>query len=270
MKGIKIEKSIEIKTLYTFFSKKYDKNYSFEGESHDFWELVCVVKGCVGITAGKYVYKLNSGECFFHRPMEFHRIWAEGNEKCEIIVMSFSCSNMIKVNHGKYVMTSDNIGTLKKLLAKSDEIYEKDDIVLININENKQYEVQIFVNNLENVIVDILSKGYSETTELKSQTADKYTYVTKIMEENINKRLSAEELADLCNMSVANLKKVFKKYSGIGVMEYFGDMKMKMAKKYLKEGKSVKETALLLGFYDQNYFNVFFKRHAGISPGRYR
>ena len=181
LKGIKIQKEIEIKNLYTFFSEKYDSNYFFEGESHDFWEMVCVSKGGVGITAGKYVYRLNAGECFFHRPMEFHRIWTDGSGMAEIIILSFSCSNMIKVNHGKYTLTPENIKNLKTLVDKSKKLYKRNGLEITSINENMQYESQIFINSLENVIINILSKGYSEKTELKSQTAEKYTYITKII-----------------------------------------------------------------------------------------
>ena len=35
---------------------------------------------------------------------------------------------------------------------------------------------------------------------------------------------------------------------------------------YLQEGKSVKETAHLLGFNDQNYFSTVFKRITGTPP----
>ena len=74
------------------------------------------------------------------------------------------------------------------------------------------------------------------------------------------------ELAFLCNMSAINLQKIFSRYAGVGVMEYFNRVKMRKATELLEEGLSVKETALRLGFHDQNYFSTVFKRIIGVAP----
>ena len=66
------------------------------------------------------------------------------------------------------------------------------------------------------------------------------------------------------------MRSIFRKYAGKGVMSYFNLMKIKKAIVYLQEGKSVKETALMLGFSDQNYFNTVFKRMIGVPPGKYK
>jgi len=52
----------------------------------------------------------------------------------------------------------------------------------------------------------------------------------------------------------------------MGIMEYFNSIKMFRAQTLLKEGYTVKETALSLGFCDQNYFSTVFKRVMGKSP----
>jgi AraC-like DNA-binding protein len=38
---------------------------------------------------------------------------------------------------------------------------------------------------------------------------------------------------------------------------------------YLQQGHSVKETALILGYRDQNYFSTAFKRITGHAPSRF-
>ena len=55
----------------------------------------------------------------------------------------------------------------------------------------------------------------------------------------------------------------------MGVTSYFTNIKIRRAMTYLKEGKSVKETAVLLGFDDQNYFSTVFRRIVGQSPTEY-
>ena len=71
-------------------------------------------------------------------------------------------------------------------------------------------------------------------------------------------------------MSCPKLKKVYSKYSGMGVMTYLNSMKMRRAEEYLRGGMSVKETAYRLGFADQNYFSYAFKKYMGKPPKMFR
>ena len=59
-KGCKIIDPLSISRIFTFFKKKFDPGYFFKGESHDFYEVVCVLSGRVGITAGKSIYVLEN------------------------------------------------------------------------------------------------------------------------------------------------------------------------------------------------------------------
>ena len=51
--GCAVSKYISITSLFTIFEEIFDRNYYFEGESHDFWEFVCVLDGTLGVTAGE-------------------------------------------------------------------------------------------------------------------------------------------------------------------------------------------------------------------------
>ena len=42
--------------------------YSTVGETHDFWEIVIVLDGEIGVTAGSKVINLKSGEAILHEP----------------------------------------------------------------------------------------------------------------------------------------------------------------------------------------------------------
>ena len=53
-------------------------------------------------------------------------------------------------------------------------------------------------------------------------------------------------------------------------MKYYNRLKAQVACTYLDEGRSVKETASMLGFADQNYFSSFFKRTIGKNPSEFR
>jgi len=71
-------------------------------------------------------------------------------------------------------------------------------------------------------------------------------------------------------MSKSNLSKIFLKYSGMGVISYYNQMKINYAIPMLKGNMSVKEVAEKLGFENQNYFCTVFKKIKGKAPSHYR
>ena len=44
--------------------------------------------------------------------------------------------------------------------------------------------------------------------------------------------------------------------------------RLEIARELLRDGYTVGETALMLGYQDQNYFSTVYKRQFGISPGK--
>ena len=95
-------------------------------------------------------------------------------------------------------------------------------------------------------------------------------FILSVLEQNIYRKLTISQIAKLCNMSESNLKKVFNKYAAKGIMNYFNTIKIKKAAQCIGSGMSIKETACLLGFSDQNYFSTVFKRVMGVSPAKYK
>ena len=120
------------------------------------------------------------------------------------------------------------------------------------------------------LLLKIIYADDTASNKITSQSVSSYARIISILDKNISKRLTLEEIASLCNMSVSSLKKNFSKYSQTGIIKYFNLMKINHAKALLMAGKSVKETANMLGFEDQNYFSTMFKRLTNQSPGTYK
>lgn len=83
-----------ILAFHTAHNRFFRKNYEYVGETHPFYELVYVIDGCVGITAGKDIYTLKAGQMLIHPPEEFHRIWSEAESEPHVLNLSFHASTM--------------------------------------------------------------------------------------------------------------------------------------------------------------------------------
>lgn len=263
--------SVEITSVFTAFTIQFDKNYSFDGESHDFWEIVCVTDGKVAVTADNDVYTLGSGQMIFHKPMEFHRIRSEGGTSPTVYIFSFAASDMPAMKTRVYAMDDEKIDIVKKLMAQRAAIFgNAHKSGKLDIQPDKELEARMFIKRLEYLVLSAIVTGETEELKEKSRGAQSYRIIVEAMKNNLDKSISVKDIAEMCNMSVSNVKRVFTKYSGMGVIEYFNRLKVDRAKKLLSEGLSIKETSLRLGFENQNYFSTMFKRIDGISPGKYK
>ena len=76
--GIQLQDLFHIEELFSLHYFEYMSTFSFPGESHDFWEFLCVDKGEVTVTAGEKKLTLQQGQIIFHEPNEFHNVQANG------------------------------------------------------------------------------------------------------------------------------------------------------------------------------------------------
>lgn len=91
-----------------------------------------------------------------------------------------------------------------------------------------------------------------------------------IQENYRDQNLSVSDVADKFWISVPHLSRTFKKYMDSSVLEYIQLLRVEEAKRLLAEGKNVAETSVRVGYLDAKALTRAFKRHEGITPGKYR
>ena len=87
--GIDFQTSISIGTIYSIHYYEYRTDFTFSGETHDFWEFVYADKGETIITSDQTEFRLKAGELYFHKPNEFHAVRSDGQIAPNLIVISF-------------------------------------------------------------------------------------------------------------------------------------------------------------------------------------
>jgi AraC-like DNA-binding protein len=94
--------------------------------------------------------------------------------------------------------------------------------------------------------------------------------VREYIEAHYAEDISLTQLACLTSRSPFHLARAFSKAVGLPPHAYLESMRIQRARELLKSGMSVVETALEIGYPDQSHFTHRFRRHTGITPGRYR
>ncbi|MDL2257701.1 response regulator [Eubacteriales bacterium OttesenSCG-928-K08] len=91
------------------------------------------------------------------------------------------------------------------------------------------------------------------------------------IEENYAQNIGVSQVADFLSMSEGHLSKVFKEVCGCTVGDYIIKHRVAEAcRRLVRVGARVNEVAQEVGYNDQRYFSVVFKRTMGMTPHEFR
>lgn len=95
--------------------------------------------------------------------------------------------------------------------------------------------------------------------------------VKRRIHENLADDLTVASLAGEFYVTPNYLSRLFKRATGEGCNEYIVRKRIEQAKSLLATTTlKAGEIAIMVGYHDMNYFSLAFKKHAGVSPIKYR
>ncbi len=96
--------------------------------------------------------------------------------------------------------------------------------------------------------------------------------IARFFEENLDQPIQLRQVADLFYLSTGYMYTLFKKEFGVSPKEYLLNLRIRQAKRLLREEKQlpVKAVAAAVGFENPLYFSRCFHQKTGVSPSEYR
>lgn len=279
-----LRREIDIAYIYTVHYFEYAKNYVFEGERHNFWELLYVDKGEVEVMADSVGYRLRQGQMIFHKPNEFHNVFANGVVAPNLVVISFGCTSpAMTYFEGKVLQAGEDE---RELLARI--VNEARDAFSCPLDDPHTDQMerasscafgceQMIGLLLEEMLIRLVRRGAQPVKEVRISSSVKHRSdqdlvkrVIAYMEENARGSLSFAQVCRFSAQSATNLKTIFKSVTGKGVMEYYRMLKIEAAKTMLREGNgNITQIADELGYASVHYFSRYFKQATGMTPSEY-
>ena len=269
---VDLPRLFHIRSLISSIDIIHSADFEFAGESHDFWEIVYVKDGVVGITADERVYTLSTGDLIFHKPMEFHRIWSKEGKEHSVIILSFDAegSGMSVFENRLLHLTAEEEQHLQSIATLAtpfiDAYCESGRAAIPDFSVN----AQTLAANMELFLLQLMKNVSEVPLPSYSQSSNYYRDIVRILNENYNRDLQIQDIAELCGLSVSNLKKIFHQFSDKGIMKTFIHIKLRRAIAMLDQGLSISEISELLSFSSSSYFTYVFRRETGYSPTFYR
>lgn len=280
----KIENLLVIKKIVTIHYFEFDKNYRFEGESHDFWELVYVDKGNLICHAGELEIFLKEGEMLFHKPNEFHSLAADGHTVSNVVVVSFECkSEAIRFFENKRLPLPKKCAQyIYRIVEESKKTF---DLPYFDPAMRKMVVLekptlgggQLIKNFLEILLIDVMrhetEKGNPSDVFLQRNNADgKLTQeIIRFLKENVERKITVDDICETLHYNKSYLFRQFKAETGETIMSYYTRLKIERAKELLRGGNmTVSQISELLSFNAPDYFSKTFRKFTRMTPSKYR
>ena len=274
---------LKINGIYTVHYFKYGKNFTVLPEQHDFWEMVYVDSGEVGIIADDKEFTLKQGEAYFQRPNELHTIYTP-NSCGNTAIISFECAQRT-INYFAnkiFVLGDFEKGLLGKIIKETPKCFSDklNEIYLTKMTKRKDAPLgseQIIKNCIELMLLSLLRKDIEKDTvknvkeNVASLHSDKIvTNIIKLLNERLYTSIDLDTIAKELFFSKTYIKTVFKKNMNTSIIQYYIFLKIEESKKLISQNKyTYTEIAYMLGFNSVHYFSRLFKAHTQMTPSEY-
>lgn len=246
---------------------KHDKtNITRKRHYHRCVEIHIIEKGYQIYEIDGKCIKLEKGSFLMIFPLSYHRLIEEANET-EKYSLTFELKSNGLAEHlltemGACFLCETPIA-VRKCIACIEE--EK--------RERKPYHTMLICNRVLECILQILRllpSAVAETTD--EQSGDmRLTLAKQYIGDNICNPISVEELADYCHIGKKQLTRIFLCEEGCTAAEYVRRARCRHIEKLLADSsKTLSGVSEEMHFCNEYYFNTYFKRYSGMTPGAYR
>ena len=283
---IGFDRLFNVTGLFTIFYMELSRDFCYEGERHDYWELIYIDKGELLCTADEERFVLKSGEMTFHRPGQFHNHTGNRSTAPNVSILNFECkSPAMKHLEGKiFRLNAQEKSMLSALFAEGQSCYrlenEHDPLHnrLTAVSPSPVGGSQMIKNLLEIFLIklcrntDVVTKNMRQSylidgTDVPYNLKELLNY----LEEHIYGTLTIADLARHMDMSPSSVKQLFAQYRSGGIVRYYTARKIREARRLIREGRyNMTQISDLLHFDSPQYFSKCFKQVTNMTPSQYK
>ena len=283
MKYIKhqILNEIIINKIISIHYYEFSKTFKYDGESHDFWEMVYVDKGTINIKADKKNYTLSQGEIIFHKPNEFHSIYANEVDAANVFVFSFDAPQKSMVFFKNRCMQVPP--ELKKHIAaivnESEKTFQpmKVNDKSLKVRDDAPYGGQQLIRTYLEQFLILLIRTNQKNSDVRlfptKESLENHLVgdIIEYLKNNMDKKINMDDVCEEFKYSKTYLSSIFRKDTGYTIIAYWVELKIKEAKRLIRSSSlNFSQISDKLAFDNPHYFARVFKRVTKMTPSEYK
>ncbi|MBR5500266.1 MAG: helix-turn-helix transcriptional regulator [Clostridia bacterium] len=257
-----------IQPLWIMFAESghYPVDYSQRLYVHNFFELHIVLSGTYHFADSKGTHKVHEGYAILVPPHYKHSSSISTDEFRRFSV-SFQVSRESAQVSLPTCETFYHFAISERMISNIDSLFAE-------VNAQTVFSKKI----INNILFEMICETISATNAVELETSSNLEFSNSMIHrakryvaDNEHLLLSCKDVARYCHFNEIYLNRLFKEETGETLLKYVHRKKVEAAQEYLTNSSlTIEEISRNLGFTTVNYFNTFFKRITGFSPGTYR
>ncbi len=250
---------------------------------HEAVELLFIEEGSFTVNCDSQKCNTGAGDLVLFRSNCIHTVCAEGGDNNSYYVLKMSPSLLFSLfperGAGKYILDFMIFSENSKFLWYSDELL-RTEIPMCFRRLEKIFSSNLPTRDIEAraraflVICELICEFNRENKTGESLTSAVFSQIyegVRYMNEHYAEDLSAEQMAQMLNISYSYFSRIFVKATGTSFSKYLNLVRIRKAEELLSRTKiSITEAAGLVGFNSVSHFIATYKKIKGTTPHKYK
>ena len=249
-------------SYFLFSENKTQKGEThYNTHSHPRYEIMFSAEGGVEYVVENRRHELKKGDVLLVKPGLLH------------FAKRITCAPSLRYCIGFFPESIENGDLAKRIFDKGEHFALGRDSVFAELVsalrhklENSYKNAESFVKNAIDSMILSLDDELGDIEQTPKQTDTSLNRVIDYVNANLTQIKSMDEIAEALFFSKSYLGHLFKKETGIGIMEYVRNKKVVRARSLIVTGAKPSEVYLECGFSNYPSFFRAYKAFYGVSP----
>ena len=252
-------KTLQFERIYTFLYQECANDFYFRGEKHKPYELTYVDRGELhNLVRGQDIV-LGQQDFMIFDSNDWHTQYSD--QPVNFLTVSFWAGegSLSAITNKRFPIRPQFKSIFKKMLTQS---------------EQDAYSSEYMESLMKVLLIELMQDAKAESApEYPTSSRWENEIVDRAMQlisQNLHRKLSLDELAEMVHVSVPYLYKLFQVHLGTSPGKYIAKIRIEECKMLLREGQlTMGQVATRMGFSSQQQFSRQFSALCGISPTQY-
>jgi AraC-like DNA-binding protein len=250
---------------------------------HDYFEIVYLLSGTLVWQIQDSFLTANEGDLFVMTCPKFHRVTERSGAKVTVQSLFFDRSLLGSTVGGDFeylnsiftdVRNQEHLfsgttslpGEIRKLMEEiARELPAQSDRARLCVRAYVKMALVLLMDNMVHA-----DSRYSAANR-RQGSLDRLQPLFDALEREHSRHISTSDAASILNMSLSTFRRTFMQFTGQSFVEYLNNFRIAKAQKLIATtDMPISEVCLEVGFCDQSYFGMIFRRLTKMTPRRYR
>ena len=257
---------------------EFTREYQTSKDKHPFRELVYVDTGMISIESENFSGILTENMMIIHKAEETHSLKCINDTAPNVIIIGFECdaTELDAFSSSPITLDTSQQRILTEVIKEGRTVF-KGPYDIPNLKDMKKRMTypfgadQMIKLKLEMLLIDLVRSGTSTIIDNDNENLDlKMLEICDYLKKNFREKITLGELCFIFGTNKTTLCSMFKRNYGDTVIGYINTLKIKEAKKLMREGNyNLSQISSMLRFSSIHYFSRMFKKKEKISPSEY-